>query len=116
MNGTSTTDGRECIFCDGENSVLSQNSCKSCKPLLYSESNATIISIAKCNDNNFLTLGGVIFTEATYAGEPTYFNYFFDSNIGVSWYFTEYLRAAYRQCKLPTNGLRNQVIQIYLIL
>ncbi len=111
-NGIPLSNGRECIFCDAENSLLSENTCKSCKPILFSQSDTSLIKDAKCNDNSFLTLGGVIFTEAIYAGEPTYLNYFFDSNVGVSWYFTEYLRAAYRQCKLPTK--RNQVISIFL--
>jgi meckelin len=105
-NGTLLSAGRECVFCDTKDSVLSGNSCKSCKPLLYSQSNTIEIKDAECNDNSFVTLGGLIFTETTYAGEPNYFNYFYDTNIGVSWYFLEYLKAAYRQCKTPTN--RNQ--------
>ena len=103
-NGVATG-ARKCITCDPETSILFQNTCKSCKPLIFTTNSITQIKDTKCNDASFETHGGIIF-EATPGGDPNCYNYLFDQNSGVSWYFNEYLRAAYRSCE-PADK-RNQ--------
>ena len=94
---------RKCVTCDPKNSVLNGGKCTSCRPLLFTQSNLVNITSIECNQVNAITLGGLIFIEKDFANEPNNFNFMFDSNVDVSWYLNEYLRASYRTCKISNR-------------
>lgn len=99
LNGSvlSTSD---CIKCNKEDSILIGNSCQSCKPYIYSESDNTEIISTKCNSSLNL-IGGFLFTSPTVDDEPNNFNVNFGNEVFESILFKEYSKSAYRTCRIP---------------
>lgn len=99
-------DQRRCISCNGQSSLLISNSCKSCRPFIFSESNQVDNQAVNCNQFN-IPLGGFYFLTPTVIGQPNYFLCPFESNNCVSWYLKNYGASAFRTCRISSR--RNRI-------
>ena len=99
----------KCFFCNQATSRLEENTCVSCKPLLFANSISANIKEATCllNNSNNLLAGGLIILNGNpvTSNDPTYFSVAFGSETIPSSYYQTYLLAVYRTC--TTYSFRN---------
>lgn len=89
----------ECIKCNPTSSILINNSCRSCKPFIFLDSDLTSLQSINCNSNFLFPSGGFFFLTQVVDNEPTNFNIQFGSERIESWYFKEYAKSSYRTCR-----------------
>ena len=93
-------DFSECIECDADNSLATENGCISCKPFIFADTSP--VSSSTCNVESSKKFGGLIFVDFTTleANADPNVNYVVFERPLVSPYFESYSLAAFRACRL----------------
>jgi meckelin len=96
---------RSCVECDRTNSIIINNKCTSCQPIIFVDSDSQPTSSTRCNDPNLFQSGGLFILNFNTTLQGYYYGVRFSGQPFDSWYFKENLISVDRTCLRP--GKRN---------